>query len=131
MDHPLRAVIVAFAEMVMANLALGIDKVVRRPILVVEGPPDRVVIVERNGITDLEIGNGVAHVVDILLEGEFGRVHPDHHEALVFVLLGPGSHIGNGAQAVDAGVCPEIHQDDLALERICGERRGVQPFDGA
>ena len=34
--------------MVMANSAFGIDKVVRRPILVVEDAPDRVVIVERD-----------------------------------------------------------------------------------
>ena len=36
-------------------LALGVDEVVRRPVLVVERAPDRVVVVDRDRIVDLEI----------------------------------------------------------------------------
>src|SRR5438132_10593917 len=68
LDHPLGAVIIAFAEMMMANTALGIDEVMRRPIFVVEGAPDRIVVVDRQRIADLEIGNSVAQVAHILLE---------------------------------------------------------------
>ena len=53
-------VVVAFAEMVVADLALGIDEVVRRPVAVVEGAPDRVVVVDRDGIVDLEIRDRLA-----------------------------------------------------------------------
>ena len=124
-------VVVAFAEMVVADVALGIDEIMRRPVLVVEGAPDRIVVVDRDRIVDLEIGDGLAHVVDVLLEGELRRVHADHDQALVLVLLGPGADVGNRAQAVDAGVGPEIDQHDLALEALRRQRRRVQPLDRA
>ena len=47
----------------------------------------------------------------------------DHHKTLVLVLGGPGLHVGDRAQAVDAGVGPEVDQHHLALERIGGQRR--------
>ena len=117
--------------MMVADAALGVDEIVRRPILIVEGAPDRVVVVDRDGIGDLQIGDRLLHVVDALLEGEFGRVHADHDEALVLVLLGPGADVGDGTQAVDAGIGPEVDEHDLALERLRGQRRRVQPLHGA
>src|SRR5258707_3554879 len=53
----LRLLIVSFAEMVVAYAALGVDEVMRRPILVVERAPDGVVVIDRDRIIDLEIGD--------------------------------------------------------------------------
>ena len=47
---------------------------------------------------------------------ELRRVHADHHQSLVLVLLGPGADIGQRAQPVDAGVGPEIDEHDLAAQ---------------
>ena len=68
-------------------------------------------------------------------------MHADHDQTLVPVLFGPGADIGDRAQAVDAGIGPEIDQHDLALERLAvsggelsharaGERRQL-PLDSA
>ena len=69
----------------------------------------------RDRIGDAEVLDGLADVATSLLEGELRRVHADHHQALILVLLGPGLDVGQRAQAVDAGVGPEVDQHDLAL----------------
>ena len=47
--------------MVVTNAAFGIDEVMRRPALVVEGSPDRVVVVDCDRIVNLEVpGHGCA-----------------------------------------------------------------------
>ena len=58
-------------------------------------------------------------------------MHADHHQALVLVFLGPGPDIGHRAQAIDAGIGPEIDQHDLAARAPRRQRRRVQPFDRA
>jgi hypothetical protein len=66
--------VVALAEEVVANLAFGVDEIVSRPIFIVEGAPDRIIIVDCNRIVDLQLGYGLLDVADILFEGEFRRV---------------------------------------------------------
>ena len=51
----------------------------------------------------------------------------DDDEAIVFVLLVPRLDVGQGSKAVDAGVGPEIDENDLAAKRFRSEWRGVDP----
>ncbi len=117
--------------MMVADAALRVDEIMRRPVLIEEGAPDRVIAVDRDRIADLEVGDGGAHVLAALLEREFGRVHADHDQPLVAVFLSPGAHVRDRAQAVDAGIGPEIDQHDLALEPFHGQWRRVEPFHRA
>ncbi len=117
--------------MFVPQASLGVDEVVRRPVAVVEGLPDGPVVVGGDGIGDPQVRNGLADVGLFLLEGEFRGVHTDDHQALVPVPLGPGLDIGDRAQAVDAGIGPEVDQHHLALQRLGGKRRAVQPGRGA
>ncbi len=116
LDHPLGTVVIAFTEVMVAHAPLGIDEIMRRPILVFEGAPDGIVVIDGDGIGDLEIADRLLDVVDVLLECELRRMHADHHQPLILVLFRPGADIGNGAQAVDAGVGPEIDENDFALQ---------------
>ncbi|SMP00021.1 hypothetical protein SAMN06265221_1562 [Paracoccus laeviglucosivorans] len=129
LDHPLGAVIIPFAEVVMPDLALGVDEVMRGPILVLEGAPDGIVVVDRNRIGDRQVGHGLFDVGKLFLKGEFRGVDADHDQSLILVFLGPGPDIGDGAQAVDAGIGPEIDQHDLALQLLGRQRVRVQPAD--
>ena len=118
LDDLLRAVVIALAEMVGADAAFGVDEIMGRPVIIIEGAPDRVVIVDGDGIIDVQIGDRLLHIGDHLLEGEFRRMHADHDQTLVAILFRPGPHIRQAAQAIDAGIGPEIDQHDLALERL-------------
>src|SRR5262245_43232226 len=40
----------------------------------------------------------------------------------------PGADVGKRAQPVDAGVGPEIDEDDLAAQRRRSQRRRIEPF---
>ena len=52
LDHALRFLVASFAEVVVADDAVGVDEVERRPVVVVEGAPDRVVVVDRDRVVD-------------------------------------------------------------------------------
>ena len=71
--------------------------------------------------------HGAADVLDIFLERELGRVHPEHHQALVLVLRGPRADVGVRAPPVDAGVGPELDEDDFPAQLRGSQRSGVDP----
>ena len=83
--------------MLVAEPALAIDEIVRRPIMVVERAPDGVIVVERDRIADIEIAHGPPDIGGILLECELRRVDADHDESLVFISVRPGADIGQRA----------------------------------
>jgi hypothetical protein len=85
---------VAFAKRVVAPAALCADKVVGRPIIIAEGLPDRIIVVDRHRKADPQVRDRFLHVVDIFLEGEFRGVHANHDKPLVLVFFGPGSDMG-------------------------------------
>jgi len=82
-----------------------------------------VIVVDRHRIADAQVTDRAAHVGQVAFEGELRRVDADHHEALVAVLVRPGLDIGQGPQAVDAGVGPEIDHHDLAAQALGAQRR--------
>jgi hypothetical protein len=125
-DH-LGLLVAALAEAVVPNLSLCVDDVQGWPVVVVEGGPDGVVVVDHHRVVDPQLLDGAADVVEVVLEVELGGVHADDHQAVVLVGLGPGAEVGQGAQPVDAGVGPEVDQHDLAAQPGCGQRRGVEP----
>src|ERR1700733_11983688 len=127
LDNPLGLVILAFAEMVVAHAALRIDEIVRRPVFVVERSPDFIVVVDRHRIADMQIRYSGTDVADVALEGEFRRVHANDDEAVILVFLRPGADVRNRAQAVDAGIGPEIDQDHLSLETFGREGWRIEP----
>src|SRR5271170_3160758 len=87
-----------------------IDKVVRRPVFVVECRPDRMVAVYRDGEGDSQIGDGLFHVHRIFLEAELRRVDADDNQAGIFVLFFPRPDVWKLAQTVNTRVSPEVDQ---------------------
>jgi hypothetical protein len=61
--------------------------------VVVEGAPDRVVVVERDRIVDFALLDRRPHAVDLMLERELRRVHADHDQPVVSVGLRPGADV--------------------------------------
>ena len=80
LDHHLDRGVLALAEVVVADPALGIGDVRRRPEVVVERLPDAVVAVDGDRIVDAEAARPRDDVVDVPLEAELGRVHADDRE---------------------------------------------------
>ncbi|MNF75011.1 hypothetical protein D3C84_570620 [compost metagenome] len=131
LDDPLRFGVLAFAKVVIPNAPLGVGKIVGRPILIVESSPDLEFIVDGHRVVDTQVLHGFGDVAYVALEGEFGRMDANHHQPLIAVFFSPGFYIGQAAQAVDAGVSPEIHQHYLALQRLGIEWWRVEPLHGA
>ena len=66
-------------------------------------------------------------VVDVPLEPELRGVRADQRHAEVGVLLVPRAPVGQGAQPVDAGVGPEVDEDDAPAETRRGQWLRVEP----
>src|SRR5262249_46869374 len=125
LDDLLRLVIVPFTEMMVPDTAFSIDEIVRGPILIAEGAPDRIVAVDSDRVSNFKVRDGLLHIAGTFFEGEFRRVYADDNEALIFVLLSPSAHIGDRPQTIDAGIGPEIDQDHFAFEPLSRKRRRI------
>jgi hypothetical protein len=110
-----------------SDSAFLVGEVDRRPEVVREGAPNGIVAVDRDGELNAEVARLGDDVVDVLLEAELGRVDADHGQAVVPVLGCPGPQVGERAQPVDAGVGPEVDEDDLSAQALGRERVGVEP----
>src|ERR1700736_890369 len=99
----------------MADTSVCINEIERRPSLVSERTPDDMIAVDCDRIVDLHVFHGPANVGNTLFELELWRVDADHHQSLVLIFLGPGADIRKLSPPVDAGVRPEIDQNDLVL----------------
>jgi hypothetical protein len=98
----------------VADATLGIHEVERRPVLIAERPPDRVLAVDRHRC-HLHVLDGLANVVEVLFELELRRVDADHHRPPALVLVGPRARVS--VQPVDAGIGPEVDENDFAQAR--------------
>jgi hypothetical protein len=58
----------------VADDAVRVDEVERRPVVVREGAPDRVVVVLRNRVVDVPHLHRLPYAVDVVLERELWRV---------------------------------------------------------
>ena len=126
-DRLLGGVVLALAEVRVADLALGVDQVLGRPVLVAPGVPGAVVVVLRDRVAQPAAGDRVAHVAGVLLELELRRVDADDGQPAVAVALVPGPQVRQRADAVDARVGPEVDQHDLPAQLAQRERRRVEP----
>src|SRR5215208_1650451 len=114
--------------MMISKAALRIDEVQRGPILILEGSPDDMLIVHCDRVIDTHLLDGPANVVDALFKRELRRMDADHHQSLIPVFLGPGAHIGKRSQPIDAGIGPEIDEDDFSAQSLRGQGWRIQPL---
>src|SRR2546421_4397406 len=97
LNHPLRLFVFSLAEGMMSNVPLPIDEIEGRPILVVETPPYRIVVIDRDRIIHPHVLHGSGNVPDVLLKCELRRVHADRDQSLIPVFRRPRADIGQGA----------------------------------
>ena len=68
--------------------AFRIEQVERRPVLVRETIPNRVVVVDRDRIGHAHCCKRATYVLQIVLESELGRMRTDHHAPLLTAVAG-------------------------------------------
>src|SRR6266498_5623218 len=66
-----------------------------------------------------------------MFEGELRRVDADDDQSAPVVRAVPGLYVRQRAQAVDAGIRPEVDQDDLAAQLPERQRLAVDPLRDA
>src|SRR5262249_9551225 len=86
------------------------------------------VAVHDDRILEPELFNAALHVRFIMREEKLGRVHADDSQALVAITRVPLFYIRQRADAVDAGVVPEVDQDGASAQLAHAQRRGVEPY---
>ena len=124
-DRVLGLVVVALAEVDVADLAARVDQVLGRPVLVAEGVPGAVVVVLDDRVGEPVLLDRVGDVARVALERELRRVDADDDQPVALVRSYQDSTLGQGADAVDAGVGPEVDQHRLALGGQLRDRDGL------
>ena len=79
--------VVTLAEVRVADVALRVDEVVRRPVLVAPCVPGRQVVVLDDRVGQVVLPDRILDVRRVLLEGELRRVNADDGEAISPVAL--------------------------------------------
>src|SRR5262252_3145149 len=97
----------------ISNAPSRVDEIQRGPVIVPEGPPDRVVAVDHDRVPDAHLLHRTTDVVHVPFEWELGRVDADHDEPFL-VPLRPGAKVWQRAEPVDARIGPEIDEHDFA-----------------
>src|SRR3954447_1568665 len=64
LDDPLELLVAAFAEVMVADDSAPVGEVEGRPVVVGEGAPDLVVVVDSDRVVDLPLPCGAPHAVD-------------------------------------------------------------------
>src|SRR6478672_7117999 len=113
--------------MLVADFPRTVEEVERGPVVVVERAPDREVVVDRDRVVDAHFLRRATNVAQVVLERKLRAVDADHDQALGLVLLGPRADVWKRAQPVDARVCPDVDEDDLAVQTLRREWRRVEP----
>src|SRR5262252_6743503 len=104
----------------MPDFPLRIDKIQRWPIFVAKPAPDRVIVINRDWISDAHVLCRPANVVYVLLEGELGRMNSYDDQTLAFVFLSPRADIRKLPPPVDARIRPEFDEHHLPLQLLGG-----------
>ena len=81
LDDHLSHRVLALAEMVVPDPALGIGEVDRRPEVVLERAPHAVVVVDRDRLVTPACATCGGDVVEVPLEAELRRMHADDGQA--------------------------------------------------
>src|SRR5215207_1936034 len=127
LDDALRLLVASLTEVVVADDAVRVDEIERRPVMVGERAPDLVVVVERDRVVDRSLLRRLPHAVNVVLERELRRVDSDDDQPVVPVRLRPRTDVRLLAQPVDARQRPEVHEDDAAAQLGGAEWLGVEP----
>ena len=99
LDGPLGLLVGLLAEVMEPHAPVAVEEIDGRPVVVVERPPDREVVVDHHRVADVELAGRAAHVLEVVLEAELGRVRADENEAAVAIPLVPRPHVPAGCAA--------------------------------
>ena len=130
LDPLLRLAVRPLAEVLVAQIAPGVDQVPGRPVVIGEALPGAAVLVEEHRIGDALGPHGCGDQLRIGGEFELRRVDADDDEPAPGVALMPGFEVGQRPQAVDARGLPEIHHHHRTARERDGDWRTLNPPAG-
>ena len=119
--------VASLADSVVAHLSLGVNQILSRPKGVQVVVPSYIIVVQGHRPGNTVVLGGLKDVGLVLLKLKLRRVDAQDYQPVVGVLVMPEFKLGEGADAVDAGISPEIQQHNPAAEVGQGQRFAVNP----
>src|SRR5437879_4100034 len=125
--HRLGRVVLALADVLVADDPLAIQEDRRGPGPNAPALPDRVLVVLYHRVPDPQLLRGVYHALVRLLPEELRAVHADDHESVLLVPFVPAPQLRDHVPAVDSAEGPELDQHDPAAQARRAQRPAVDP----
>src|SRR5512146_955036 len=116
LDCVLQRAVTAFARTVIADVAFGVNQEAVGPGRIVVGAPDQKVVVNRNRIRQPKSLDRSPHVRSPVSNVKLRTVNADDFKPILVISLVPLLVFSEGANAVDAGVLPEVDQNNLTSQ---------------
>ena len=82
------------------------------------GPPKFEPIVQCDGKGEPVFFDRLLHVIKVPFKQELRRVDAENHQAVLRVFFVPGLNVGKRIDAIEAGIGPKVHEDNLFGQRI-------------
>ena len=113
----------SFAEVGITDHAVFVYQIFSGPKPVAVSVPGGKVVVLSDGVRQSCLSGVGGHVFGDFLELKLRRVYSHDHQSISRISGIPILYIRKGADTIDAGVGPKIHQNDLTFETGQGQRR--------
>jgi len=114
----LRASVLAFAELLIADVSLSVEEIKSGPINVMEGIPNHALVVNRNRIVDVHLTQRGPDIRDVLLEIKLWSVYANHDQTLPTVFFIPCAHIRECSAPIDTGIGPKLDKNYPASQIV-------------
>ena len=112
--------VVSLALDVKNDVSVRIDQIAIGPDVRTVGAPDGALEICHHGPGQLETLRRIANVVGVVSHGKFTEMHADNVETVGMVFGVPALQDAEIADAIDAGVLPEVDQQDPSAIALDG-----------
>src|SRR5258707_1071913 len=104
----LRARVLTFAELPIADVSLSVEEIDGGPIIVMERIPNRVFVVNCNRVVNVHLSQRRPNIIHVLLEIELRSVYANHDQTLLTVFCIPGANVRQSSSPIDTGIGPKL-----------------------
>lgn len=118
----------SFTKVSMSYFPFFIDKVLRRPVVIVICGPKSKIIIENNWIGYICVFARFLDIFSLFFKRKFRRMHSDDYKSLVAIFFIPFYEIWESSLAIYTWICPKIDNHDFSAKILHHKWMRIDPL---